>query len=175
MKVVPPPSPRARVSRAAALAALLWAGFSPWVSPARALDLPLASAPREMFRTHREKFLSKLPPGSVAVLHGAPLRKMSNDTEYLYRQDSDFYYLTGLEDPDAIALFRPGAADGKRYVLFVRARDPRAEAWQGPRPGPEGAVAAFGADDGGQRVEPFARFLRIGVVRCGAEKGFGYC
>ena len=143
------PFPRARLSPAGALAALLWAGLFPGICPARparALDVPLASAPREMFRAHREKFFSKLAPGSVAILHGAPLRRMSNDTEYLYRQDSDFYYLTGLEDPDAIALFRPGAADGKRYVLFVRPRDPRAEAWQGPRPGPEGAVAAFGAD-----------------------------
>ncbi|MDQ2870803.1 MAG: aminopeptidase P N-terminal domain-containing protein [Acidobacteriota bacterium] len=113
---------------------------------AAALDLPPVNAPREMFRAHREKFLAKLPPGSLAILHAAPQRMMSNDTEYLYRQDSDFYYLTGLEDPDAIAVFRPGASDNKRYVLFVRARDPRAETYQGPRPGPEGAVSTFGAD-----------------------------
>lgn len=114
--------------------------------PAPALDFPLRTPSREMFRAHREKFLGKLPPGSVAILRSAPARTMSNDTDYPYRQDSDFYYLTGLEDPDAVAVFRPGAADGKRYVLFVRARDARRETYEGPRPGPEGAVTEFGAD-----------------------------
>ncbi|MEP7133192.1 MAG: aminopeptidase P N-terminal domain-containing protein [Acidobacteriota bacterium] len=149
MRGSPSPSPRPRRPLAAALPGLLTLGLMAAILPARAAaaaDLAPATAPREMFKAHRDRFLSKLALGSVAILHGAPLRMMSNDTEYLYRQDSDFYYLTGLEDPDAIALFRPGAADGKRFVLFVRARDPRAEAWQGPRPGPEGAVATFGAD-----------------------------
>ncbi|MFN2632493.1 MAG: aminopeptidase P N-terminal domain-containing protein [Thermoanaerobaculia bacterium] len=140
---------RSRARRKPGIAAwMLAAGLAsfPPARPASALDLPPVTAPREMFRAHREKFLAKLAPGSVAILHAAPLRTMSNDTEYLYRQDSDFYYLTGLEDADAIAVFRPGAADGKRYVLFVRARDARAETYQGPRPGPEGAVSTFGAD-----------------------------
>src|SRR6202011_1328685 len=70
----------------------------------------------------------------------------SHDTEYPYRQDSDFYYLTGLEEPDAVAVFRPNPADGKRYILFVRAHDARREAYEGARVGPEGAVRQYGAD-----------------------------
>jgi Xaa-Pro aminopeptidase len=111
-----------------------------------AVDFPPRPAPKEMFRAHRERFLARLAPGSVAVVHSAPTRLMSNDTDYVYRQDSDFYYLTGLEEPGAIAIFRPGATDGKKYTLFVRPHDARVEAWQGPRLGPEGALLQYGAD-----------------------------
>ena len=113
---------------------------------AAALDFPILAPPAAMFRSHREKFLSKLPPGAVAIVRSAPPRIFSNDTEYPYRQDSDFYYLTGFEEPDAVAVLRPNASDGKRYVLFVRAHDPRREAYEGSRSGPEGAVELFGAD-----------------------------
>jgi Xaa-Pro aminopeptidase len=99
-----------------------------------------------MFRAHRENFLAKLPPGSVAILHSAPERVFSHDTHYPFRQDSDFYYLTGLEEPDSIAVLRPDPADGKRYALYVRPHDPRREAYEGPRPGPEGVVKLYGAD-----------------------------
>jgi Xaa-Pro aminopeptidase len=99
-----------------------------------------------MFRAHREKFLAKLPPNSIAILRAAPLRVMSNDVEYLYRQDSDFWYLTGIEDPEAIAVLRPNAEDGEKYVVFVKPRDPRLESYEGPKVGPAGAASAFGAD-----------------------------
>ena len=99
-----------------------------------------------MFRAHREKFLAKLPPNSIAILRAAPLKVMSNDVEYLYRQDSDFWYVTGIEDPGAVAVLRPGVADGRRFVVFVRPRDPRVESYDGPRVGPQEAVAAYGAD-----------------------------
>jgi Xaa-Pro aminopeptidase len=101
-----------------------------------------------MFRAHRERFLAKLPPDAIAVIRSAPTRVFSNDTDYVYRQDSDFYYLTGLEEPDAVALFKGSAADGKRYVLFVRGHDARRESFEGRRAGPEGAVSEFGADAG---------------------------
>ena len=100
-----------------------------------------------MFRTHREKFLAKLPPNSIAILHAAPAKTMSNDVEYLYRQDSDFWYLTGIQEPEAIAVFRPNAADGRRYLVFVRPHDPRVESYDGPRAGPAEAVAVYGADE----------------------------
>jgi Xaa-Pro aminopeptidase len=99
-----------------------------------------------MYHAHREKFLSKLAPNSVAILRSAPTRTFSNDTEYAYRQDSDFHYLTGFDEPDSVAVFRPNAPDGKRYLLYVRAHDARREAYDGTRPGPEGAVAEYGAD-----------------------------
>jgi Xaa-Pro aminopeptidase len=135
-------SPRARagVSGVFFVVALLLA------FPLLALDsAPLSHSP-ETFRARRERFLSKLPPRSVAILRSAPERMMSNDTEYLYRQDSDFFYLTGIEEPDTTAVLRNDPADGKRYVLFVRPRDARREAYQGPRPGPAGAAAEYGAD-----------------------------
>ncbi len=113
---------------------------------ASALDLPLLSPSREMFRAHREKFMAKMSPNSIAILRSAPLRTFSNDVHYVYRQDSNFYYLTGLEEPDSVAVLRPNAPDGKRYVLFVRGHDARREAYEGPRPGPEGAVSRYGAD-----------------------------
>jgi Xaa-Pro aminopeptidase len=114
--------------------------------PATALDFPVFKPPPSMFRTHREKFLAKLPPNSIAILHATPLKTMSNDVEYLYRQDSDFWYLTGIEDPGAVAVFRPNADDGRRYVVFVRPHDARVESYDGPRMGPAEAEAAYGAD-----------------------------
>jgi len=99
-----------------------------------------------MFKAHREKFLAKLPPNSIAVLRAAPLRTMSNDVEYLYRQDSNFWYVTGIEDPEAVALFLPNAIDGRRYVVFVKPRNPRLESYEGPRIGPEEAATEYGAD-----------------------------
>ncbi len=126
-----------------AAAAVSFAAAAPAI---RALDFPVLTPSKEMFRAHREKFLARVPAGAVVVLHAAPLRTMSHDTEYVYRQDSDLYYLTGLEEPGAIAVFRPGAPAGKRYVLFVRPHDARRELYEGPRPGPEGAVSLFGAD-----------------------------
>ncbi len=71
---------------------------------------------------------------------------MSNDTDYVYRQDSGFYYLTGIEEPDTTAVLRGNPSDGKRYILFVRGHDPRREAFEGPRPGPDGALSLYGAD-----------------------------
>ena len=115
-------------------------------APAAALEPPPLKPPQEMFRRHREQFLSKLPPRAIAILRSAPPRVYSNDTEYVYRQDSDFHYVTGLDDPDSTAVLRPNAPDGKRYVLFVRGHDLRREAYEGARPGPEGAVSEYGAD-----------------------------
>src|SRR5262245_50574401 len=87
------------------------------------IDFPPITPLSSMFRAHREKFLAKLPPDAVAVVRAAPLRMMSNDTEYPYRQESDFYYLTGYEEPDAVAVLKPSALDGKRFVLFLRPHD----------------------------------------------------
>jgi Xaa-Pro aminopeptidase len=122
-----------------------------------------------MFRAHREKFLAKLPPKSIAILRSAPPRVMSNDVEYLYRQDSNFWYLTGIEDPEAIALFRPSAEDGKRYVVFVKPRERRFEAYEGPRIGPSEAVSAFGAD-AAFSTDEFADRLSRSEALVGVEK-----
>jgi Xaa-Pro aminopeptidase len=115
-------------------------------SPLFALDYPPLTPDPAAFKARREKFMAQLPPKSVAILRSAPMRTMTNDVEYVYRQDSDFYYLTGIAADDATVVLRPDAPDGKRYVAFVRPRDPRREAWAGVRVGPDEAPAAYGAD-----------------------------
>jgi Xaa-Pro aminopeptidase len=83
---------------------------------------------------------------SIAVLAAAPERVRSRDTLFTYRPDSDFYYLTGFSEPEAVAVLVPGRPQGE-FLLFCRERNPEREQWDGPRAGPEGAVATYAADD----------------------------
>lgn len=84
--------------------------------------------------------------GGIAILPAAPVRKHSRDVEYRYRQDSDFYYLTGLAEPEAVVALVPGRDNGE-YLVFCRERDQDKELWDGARVGPDGAIEKFGADD----------------------------
>jgi Xaa-Pro aminopeptidase len=86
-----------------------------------------------------------MQPNSVAIIPAAREATRSNDTNYRFRQDSDFFYLTGFEEPDAIAIIKPG--ETHEYVLFVRPRDPEREIWDGRRAGVEGAKSEFGAEE----------------------------
>jgi len=86
-----------------------------------------------------------MAPKSVAIIPGAHDTRRSNDTHYRFRQDSDFFYLTGFEEPDAIAVVK--LEGDKKYTLFVRPRDPEREIWDGRRAGVEGAKSEFGAED----------------------------
>ena len=83
---------------------------------------------------------------ALLVLAAAPERIRSRDTHYPYRQDSDFWYLTGFEEPSAVLVLVPGRAHGEA-LLFCRERDPEREGWDGPRLGPERACEALGFDD----------------------------
>lgn len=83
---------------------------------------------------------------AIVILPAAPVRHRNSDVEYPFRQDSDFYYLTGFTEPEAVAVLVPGRDHGE-YVMFVRERDPERETWDGRRAGPEGATRDFGADD----------------------------
>ncbi|HLW70164.1 MAG TPA: aminopeptidase P N-terminal domain-containing protein [Candidatus Binataceae bacterium] len=102
-----------------------------------------SSAGREIFAGRRKRFLNALG-GAVAILPSAPVAIRSGDVEFIYRQDNDFYYLTGFSEPDAVALFAPGQPD--EFILFLRPRDKTRETWTGRRAGVEGAVADYGAD-----------------------------
>jgi len=82
----------------------------------------------------------------IAIVPAAPVRNRNGDVEYAYRQDSDFQYLTGFGEPEAVAALVPGRSHAE-YVLFVRDRDPQRETWEGRRAGPAGAVRDYGADD----------------------------
>jgi Xaa-Pro aminopeptidase len=90
-----------------------------------------------VFAARRAGFLAALPPGSLALFPSAPVSIRSNDVEYPYRQDNDFYYLTGFPEPESICLLDTDAPE--HFVLFVRPRDPDRETWTGPRAGVEGA------------------------------------
>src|SRR5262249_38884739 len=83
--------------------------------------------------------------GGALVLASAPVAIRNNDVEHEYRQDSDFYYLTGFDEPESVLVLASEHPEHKT-VLFVRPRDPEREVWDGARAGVEGAVRDFGAD-----------------------------
>ena len=93
----------------------------------------------------RRQFMRRLGDDGVAIVPAAHEVTRSRDTHYRFRQDSDFHYLTGFPEPEAIAVFAPGREQGE-FVLFVRPRDREREIWDGRRAGPEGALARYGAD-----------------------------
>ena len=88
--------------------------------------------------------MSASPGPAVAILPSAPVFVRNNDVEHEYRQDSDFFYLTGFDEPGSVlALDGPRA----RATFFVRPRDRDREIWDGPRAGVDGARTDFGADE----------------------------
>ncbi len=107
---------------------------------------PVKPVPRGEFARRRRQLMRLMGRDSIAILPAAPVRHRNNDVEYAYRQDSDFWYVTGFPEPDAVAVLIPGREQAE-YVLFVRDRDPTRETWDGKRAGPVGAVRDYGADD----------------------------
>src|SRR5258706_13594881 len=97
------------------------------------------------FASRREELMRHMGAG-VAIVPTAPIRLRNSDAEFPYRPDSDFYYLTGFSEPEAVAGLDPGRAHGQ-YILFCRERNPEKANWDGRRAGLDGARAAYGADD----------------------------
>jgi Xaa-Pro aminopeptidase len=83
---------------------------------------------------------------SIAIVPSAKQQLRNRDVEYPFRQDSDFHYLSGFDEPNAVLVLLPGRKQGQ-FVLFCQERDPDKELWHGYRAGPEGACADFGAED----------------------------
>jgi Xaa-Pro aminopeptidase len=98
------------------------------------------------FARRRRHLMELIGANGIAVIAASPERVRSRDTHYNYRPDSDFYYLTGFGEPEAVAVLMPGRAEGE-FLMFCRERNPERELWDGPRHGPEGAIGTFGADD----------------------------
>jgi Xaa-Pro aminopeptidase len=98
------------------------------------------------FARRRKTLMRMVGEDGIVILPSAPVRIRSRDVEYRYRQDSDFYYLTGFAEPNAVAVLAPGRENGE-FVLFCRDRDKMKERWDGSRAGPDGAIARFSADD----------------------------
>ena len=97
-----------------------------------------------MIKPQLKEFMRRLDKTSVAIIPAAREAVRSHDTNYRYRQNSDFFYLTGFEEPEAIAVIAP--SQDKKFTLFVRPRDLEQEIWNGYRAGVEGAVADYSAD-----------------------------
>jgi Xaa-Pro aminopeptidase len=108
------------------------------------VSLTSPSGRAEIFKERRARFMAEIGP-AVAILPSAPVAVRSNDVEFVYRQDNDFYYLTRFAEPESVALFAPGHKDGE-FVMFVRPRDRERETWTGRRAGVEGAMLDYGAD-----------------------------
>jgi Xaa-Pro aminopeptidase len=100
---------------------------------------------RNEYRQRREALIEKIGNGT-AIFNSAPTAVMHNDVEYTFRQDSDFFYLTGFNEPEAVAVFAPHHPEHK-YILFVQPKDPAMETWTGYRCGVEGAKEIYGADE----------------------------
>jgi Xaa-Pro aminopeptidase len=96
------------------------------------------------FELRRKRFFEEIGDGLAVIVGGQELLR-NFDSHYPFRQASDFYFLTGFSEPDAVAVFNPSHPT-ERYVLFVRPRDREREIWDGYRAGVEGAVETFGAD-----------------------------
>ena len=102
--------------------------------------------PPKTYVRRRKQLMRMAGDDAILVLPAAKETVRSRDTHHPYRQDSDFSYLTGFPEPEAVRVLVPGRAHGVA-LLFCRERDPDREGWDGPRFGPEGAVEAFGMDD----------------------------
>lgn len=96
-------------------------------------------------REQLKKFIASIGKDAVAVIPAAHETTRSYDTEHKFRQDSDFYYLTGFPEPDAVAVIAPSSKKNP-YTLFVRPRNLEMETWYGRREGTEGAVKNYKAD-----------------------------
>lgn len=109
------------------------------------VNRPAAIAAAEYAR-RRRRLMDGLQTDALALIPGAHVRLRNGDTAYPFRQDSNFLYLTGFEEPQALLALVPGRPQGET-ILFCREREPRAERYDGERLGPDRAAAALGLDD----------------------------
>lgn len=101
--------------------------------------------PSSEYARRRQALMAQMAPGSIALLPAAAQQLRNRDVEHVYRQDSDFQYLSGFPEPEAVLALIPGRAEGE-YVLFCRERNPERELWDGLRAGQAGALRDYGAD-----------------------------
>ncbi len=99
----------------------------------------------DRFALRRARLAEVVGNDGLAIIPASAEQIRNDDVPHDFRQDSNFFYLTGFDEPDAVAVLTPGHSDGD-YTLFVRPRDPEKEAWNGFRAGVEGARGNHGAD-----------------------------
>ncbi len=100
----------------------------------------------EEYAARRQRLLTTMGKGTIAILPSASEQLRNGDTYFPFHQQSDFYYLTGFNEPEALAVLMPGRPQGE-YILFNRSADPTMELWQGRRAGQAGAVKNYGVDE----------------------------
>lgn len=120
--------------------------------------------PAEEFAKRRARLMAEMGQGSIAILYGATEQVRNSDVHYPFRQDSNFLYLTGFNEPNAVAVLIPGREAGE-FLLFCRDRDPEREIWDGLRAGPEGAQTRYGADEAAP-IDELADGLKDLLVGC---------
>lgn len=99
------------------------------------------------FLERRKALFAQMVNNSIAVIPGALLKKRNGDTDYLFRQDSLFYYLSGFVEPNACLVFIKESSQKTRVILFCLPKKPEEEVWTGFRVGPENACALYGVDE----------------------------
>ncbi|KAJ2510907.1 aminopeptidase [Coemansia sp. RSA 1939] len=110
------------------------------------------------YEARRQSLVRDLPSGSTAIVFSASMLFIAPHVFHQFRQDSDFYYLTGWNEPNSIAVIEKSEHTSRGYILtmFVSDKDPEKELWEGPRNGVEAAVSLFGADE----ARPIGEFKR---------------
>ncbi|NOR71192.1 MAG: Xaa-Pro aminopeptidase [Methylomarinum sp.] len=98
------------------------------------------------FKKRRKALMQQIGKGNIALIASASNLTRNRDVEFPFRQDSDFYYLTGFNEADSLAVFIPGREQGE-YILFCREFDEKKALWEGAHAGLEGATAHYDADD----------------------------
>ena len=98
------------------------------------------------FSERRLQLSNKVLDDSAIIVASALVKSRISDTDYAYRQDSNFYYLSGYEEPDSLILIRPNH-DKEKFIIFCRDRDPLREQWDGFRTGQDGAIQEYQADN----------------------------
>lgn len=131
------------------LVVLILVLFSLTAGAQDASDLPSDFLGQDFHRGRREALRTELPANSVAIFFANPVRNRSNDVDFVYHQDPNFYYLTGYKEPDAVLLIfkeNQSAKNGEKYneIIFVQPRDAHAEMWTGRRLGDEGVKTRLG-------------------------------
>lgn len=97
------------------------------------------------FAQRRSRLMKLMGAGSVAIVMAPPHLLRNADVEYPYRPDSNFYYLSGFDEPDAVLVLLPGKT--ARSIMFCQDRNPEQEIWTGARAGPEGVCLDYAIDE----------------------------
>ncbi|KAL8678614.1 MAG: hypothetical protein Q9186_005039 [Xanthomendoza sp. 1 TL-2023] len=138
---------------------LLKAGEPSNIEPANQGEKVTPGITASEYAQRRSKLASKLPKNGVAILAASDVKYRSGAVFYEFHQDSDFFYLTGFNEPEAVAVIGKSTVDDDHsFHLFVRPKDPKVEQWEGSRSGTQAAVDVFNADESGD-IKDIERLL----------------